>query len=213
MAEPCTGRVRTRVKICGVTTPGDARLAVNAGADAIGLNFHPPSRRAVDPQGAAAIVASLPPFVTTVGVFVDPQPALVSAVLDAVRLDCLQFHGAESAAFCRQFGVPYTKAAGVGGDFDFEAFAGRYADARALLLDAFDVERRGGTGRTFDWSRWPRCDRPLILAGGLNPDNVGAAITATRPYAVDVASGVEGTVQGRKDARLLARFLAAAANV
>ena len=203
---------RVRIKICGVTTPGDARLAANAGADAIGLNFHPPSPRTVNPKVAAQLAAALPPFVAAVGLFVDPQPDFVVAVLREVRLDCLQFHGDEPADLCRSFGIPYVKATGVGEGFEFGAFACRYADARALLLDAPDPVRKGGTGRSFDWSAWPRSERPLILAGGLTPGNVASAIAATRPYAVDVASGVEGATKGRKDTERVRQFIEAVAN-
>ena len=189
----------------------NARIA-GAGADAIGLNFHPRSSRAVAPKVAAQVAAALPPFVAAVGLFVDPQPDFVAAVLREVRLDCLQFHGDEPAELCRSFGIPYVKAAGVGEGFEFDAFASCYADARALLLDASDPVRKGGTGRTFDWSAWPRSGRPLILAGGLTPGNVASAIAATRPYAVDVASGVEGAIKGRKDATRVTQFVEAVAN-
>lgn len=183
-------------------------MAAAAGADAVGLNFHPPSPRAVDPAQAAAIVSALPPFVSAVGVFVDPRPELVAAVLDVVPLASVQFHGTEPAAFCRSFGVPYIKAAAVGEDFRFPALSASYPDAEALLLDAWAPDRRGGTGTTFDWALWPRTDRPLILAGGLCADNVAAAIAATRPYAVDVASGVEGARPPRKVRRKVERFMA-----
>ena len=198
---------RTRVKICGVTTPGDARTAADAGADAVGINFHPPSPRAVGPLMAAEIAAALPPFVAAVGVFVDPDADRVRRVLDRVRLDGLQFSGDESAEFCRAFGLPYIKMAGMAADLDFAAFEARYPDAQAILLDTHDDQLAGGTGRIFDWTVWPASDRRLILAGGLGPDNVAAAIAATRPYAVDVASGVEGDVKGRKDAALVRRFV------
>ena len=215
MSEPTSRQhsTRVRVKICGITSPDDARLAANAGADAVGLNFHPPSPRAVDVQKAAAIARALPPFVAKVAVLVDPPAAQVAALMDAVPVDYLQFHGNESAAFCRSFGQPYIKATGVTASFDFAAFAREYADAEALLLDTFDPVRKGGTGQAFDWAAWPTAsDRALILAGGLNPDNVAAAVAATRPFAVDVASGVEGPVPGRKDAARVARFVAAVAN-
>lgn len=202
---------RVRVKICGVTTPEDALLAAAVGADAIGLNFHPPSPRAIDLAMATAIARALPPFITKVGVFVDPDARRVKAALAAAPLDCLQFHGDEAAEFCNSFGLPYIKAAGVGAGFDFDALRRRHPQASAFLLDAFDRERIGGTGRAFDWRAWPRSDCPLVLAGGLDADNVAAAIAATRPYAVDVASGVEGAAKGRKDARRMARFMAAAA--
>ena len=198
---------RTRVKICGVTTPTDARLAAEAGADAVGINFHPPSPRSVGPLMAAEIAAALPPFVAAVGVFVDPDADRVRRILDRVRLDSLQFSGDESPQFCRAFGLPYVKVAGMAPDFDFAAFEARYADAQAFLLDTHDDNLAGGTGRPFDWSTWPDSDRHLILAGGLGPDNVAAAISATHPYAVDVASGVEGGVKGRKDAALVRRFV------
>ena len=212
MAARDPGRSRVRVKVCGVTTPEDARMAAFAGADALGLNFHPASPRALRPTAAARIVAALPPFVQAVGLFVDPAPDQVEAALAETRLDCLQFHGDEPPALCRRFGLPYVKAVGVSAALDFDAFAARYADAHGLLLDASDGARHGGTGRTFDWSLWPRSERPLILAGGLTPDNVAAAVTATRPYAVDVASGVEGEAAGRKDPARLARFLRAVAD-
>lgn len=199
------------MKVCGVTAPDDARLAVAMGADAVGLNFVATSARAVAPARAAEIAGALPPFTTTVGVFADATAAAVCEVLGSVRLDCLQFHGDESPAFCRGFGVPYIKSAGMRRGFDFAAFSERFADAQALLLDAYAPVAKGGTGTTFDWSLWPTAKRPLILAGGLTPDNVGAAIAATRPFAVDVASGVEGPRKGRKDARRLELFMEAVA--
>ena len=198
---------RTRVKICGVTTPTDARLAADAGADAVGINFHPPSPRSVGPLMAAEIAAALPPFVAAIGVFVDPDADRIRRILDRVRLDGLQFSGDESGEFCRTFGLPYIKAAGMAPDFDFAEFEDRYPDAQAFLLDNHDDQLAGGTGRPFDWSTWPNSDRRLILAGGLGPDNVAAAIAAAHPYAVDVASGVEGNVRGRKDAALVRRFV------
>ena len=201
---------RVRIKICGVTAAEDARLAVAAGADAVGLNFHSRSPRFLTPTGAAAVVRALPPFVAPVAVFVDPQPELVTAVLAALPGVVLQFHGDESAAFCRGFGAPYIKAARVRPDFRFGVFSRRFPDAAALLLDAWTATAAGGTGTTFDWRLWPRSRRPLILAGGLRPDNVAAAIAATRPYAVDVASGVEGGARGRKARAKVERFVAEA---
>lgn len=185
-------------------------MAAAAGADAVGLNFHPPSPRSLDPAAAAAVVSMLPPFVQAVGVFVDPKPEWVAAVLRQVPLGALQFHGDEPAAFCRSFGLPYIKAVAVDPDLCFRALSANYPDAKSLLLDAPSAHRRGGTGKTFDWRRWPRTSRPLILAGGLRPDNVATAIAATRPYAVDVASGVEGSVPGRKVRAKVERFVAEA---
>ena len=205
-------RTRVRVKVCGITTPADASLAADAGVDAVGINFFAGSPRAVSTDQAAAICAVLPPEVAVVGVFVDPSEASVREALGTARLDVLQFHGNEAAAFCGQFGVPYVKAAGVGPGFDFDTWQRSYAEARALMLDASVRGRSGGTGVPFDWTLWPRSDRLLVLAGGLNPDNVAAAIRRTRPFAVDVASGVEGTTKGRKDPARLRGFLAAVAD-
>ena len=205
-------RTRVRVKVCGITTPADAALAADAGVHAIGLNFYPRSPRAVSTDQAAAICGGLPEDITVVGVFVDPTEATVREALGAARLDILQFHGQEPAAFCRQFGTPYVKAVGVAPGFDFESWQRSYADARALMLDASVQGRSGGTGVPFDWTLWPRSDRLLVLAGGLTPDNVAAAIRRTRPFAVDVASGVEGATKGRKDPTRLRGFLAAVAD-
>ena len=204
---------RVRIKVCGVTTPADAVAAVDAGADAIGLNFHAPSPRAVSFEQAAAVRRALPPFVAAVGVFVDPGEELVRGAVHEARLDVLQFHGNESAAFCRQFGLPYVKAVGVDAGFCFDAWQERYPEAAALMLDGSHGGRSGGTGVAFDWRAWPRSERRLILAGGLDPANVAAAIRATRPFAVDVASGVEGAVKGRKDADLMDDFCRAVASV
>ncbi len=173
---------RTRVKICGITRIDDALAAANAGADAIGLVFWPGTPRSVEFEQARAIAAALPAFVTVVGLFVDPQPAEVRAALDAVPLDVLQFHGDEPQALCASFGRPYIKAVPVRPGVDLLQYASRYRDARSLLFDAFVAGRdAGGTGRTFDWKALAtRLDaglaRPLILSGGLEPHNVGAAI-------------------------------------
>lgn len=198
-----------RIKICGITRPEDAVVAARAGADAIGLVFHEPSSRAVDARAAAAICAALPPFVTRVGLFVDAPPARIDAVLAEVPLDVLQFHGAETPETCRRHGRPYLRALRVGApgwDRDLEA----WRDAQALLLDAWVPDCPGGTGRTFDWDRIPGgLPRPLVLAGGLTPDNVGGAVGRARPAAVDVSGGVE-SAPGRKDPSLVRRFIHAA---
>ncbi len=207
---------RTRVKICGITRMEDGVAAAQSGADAIGLVFWPGSPRAVAPGQARAIAAALPPFVTIVGLFVDPTPDHVRATLAALPLDLLQFHGAESPEFCRAFGRPYVKAVPVGGNAartDLLEYAARYPDARGLLFDAPPSDGQpGGTGRTFDWDALPlELSRPLVLSGGLTAANVGGAIRRLRPWAVDVSSGVEvvgpdGTpVRGSKDpARIIA---------
>lgn len=191
--------MRTRVKICGITRPQDGLDAARAGADAIGLVFYPPSPRSVDIDPAQVIVAALPAFVTVVGLFVDPEPAWVARVLHGVPLDLLQFHGTESPAYCRQFGRPYIKAVAMSAAVDLADQAALYHDARGLLLDTYDPRLPGGTGRSFDWSRVPAdLGLPLVLAGGLNPDNVADAIRVTRPWAVDVSGGVE-RAKGIKD--------------
>lgn len=199
--------MRTRVKICGITRPGDAAEAARLGVDAIGLVFHPHSPRAVDPDAAAAIVRGIPPFVAAVGLFVDAPAEAVRAVLAIVPLDLLQFHGREPAEYCRAFGRRYVKALAVSAGSDPAAQAARYPDAAAWLFDTAVDGRSGGTGRTFDWGHLPQgLERPVILAGGLDPDNVAAAVRAVRPYAVDVSSGVEAA-KGIKDPARMAAFM------
>jgi phosphoribosylanthranilate isomerase len=191
--------MRTRVKICGITRIEDGIAAAQAGADAIGLVFWPGSPRCVEREQARAIVAALPAFVTTVGLFVDPKPEDVSAALADVPLDLLQFHGDESPAWCASFGRPYIKAVPVRPEVDLLQYAARYPAALGLLFDAYHPGGMpGGKGITFDWASLPQpltdpMSRRLILSGGLNPQNVAAAIRALRPWAVDVSSGVEAT--------------------
>jgi len=188
---------RTRVKICGITRIADAHAAVDAGADAIGLVFWPGTPRVVGVDQAQAIVATLPPYINVVGLFVDPDPAAVRSVLAAVPIDVLQFHGSEPAALCRAFGRRYVKAVSVTDDVDLLESVSPYDDAAGLLFDAFsEGDLPGGTGRMFDWGRLTadvrsRLPCPLILSGGLTAGNVGRAIRDVMPWAVDVSSGVE----------------------
>lgn len=197
----------TRVKICGITRVQDALDAVRLGADAIGLVFYPDSPRAVSPGQAAAIVAALPPFVTAVGLFVNAQPGAVRDILAQVPLDLLQFHGDETPEFCVQFGRPYLKALRVRAGVDLLQCAQDFHGARGLLLDAYVEGMRGGTGATFDWTLIPESlPLPVVLSGGLDAGNVGAAIRAVRPWAVDVSSGVE-SAKGIKDAERIASFM------
>ena len=197
----------TVVKICGVTRVEDALVAARAGAHAIGLIFSPKSPRQVADSVAAEVVRALPPFVTPVALFVDPQAAEVERVLVKVRPQLLQFHGDESADFCASFGVPYIKVARVRPGVDLLQYARQYSAAKGLLLDAFVEGNHGGTGSAFDWALIPReFPLPLILAGGLNPDNVGEAVRRVRPWAVDVSSGVEAA-KGIKDAAKVAAFI------
>lgn len=199
--------MRTRVKICGITRVEDALAAAAAGCDAIGLVFYARSPRHVTPQRAAEIVAALPPFITVAGLFVDAPAAEVLAVTAQVRLDLLQFHGEESPDYCRQFAVPYMKAVRVKAGTNLLQYATAYADAKALLLDAYIEGVPGGTGLTFDWRLIPTdLPKPVILAGGLNADNVAEAVRQVRPYAVDVSGGVEQE-KGIKDAARMAAFM------
>ena len=191
-----------RVKICGITRPDDGRHAARAGADAIGLVFYPPSPRYVSPRQAADIVAALPPFVTTVGLFVDAPPEQIAALLEQVPLDMLQFHGDESPEYCAAFQRPWIKALRMRDGVDPRAEAERYgaAGARGLLVDSYVPGVPGGTGERFDWDRLPADPSlPLVLAGGLDPANVAEAVRRVRPWAVDVSGGVEVLgVDGRR---------------
>jgi phosphoribosylanthranilate isomerase len=197
----------TAVKICGITRAQDARAAVRFGAHALGFVFYAGSPRNIGAERAAELVKELPPFVTTVGLFVNPAASEVKSVLKRVRLDLLQFHGDEPPDFCTQFSTPYIKALRVKAGVDLLQYAQRYATARGLLLDAFIEGTHGGTGAVFDWTLIPRdLPLPVILSGGLNPANVAAAIRAVAPCAVDVSSGVEAS-PGIKDPQKIAAFM------
>ncbi|MBI5862403.1 MAG: phosphoribosylanthranilate isomerase [Rhodocyclales bacterium] len=215
---------RTRIKICGITRETDRDAAIDAGADALGFVFYPSSPRHVTLLRARELVSGMPAFVSRVGLFVNAAAEEVAAVLDAVPLDLLQFHGDEDAAYCRQFGRPWIKAARVRAGFDLLEYAARFAGAGAdaegasgLLLDTW-VEGYGGSGKRFDWSLIPPAlPLPVILSGGLDPANVAAAVRDVRPWAVDVSSGVEaegaeGPQKGIKDAEKIIRFIAGVRN-
>jgi phosphoribosylanthranilate isomerase len=196
-----------RSKICGITRVEDALAAAHAGADAIGLVFYPKSPRAVSVQQAREIVAALPPFVTTVGLFVNASRCEINEILDAVPLDVLQFHGDETPADCEGFHRPWYKALRVGDGEDIAAQVARYANASGILLDTFVAGVPGGTGERFDWSLIPPAlGKPLILAGGLTVENVQQAIAQVRPYAVDVSGGVEAS-KGIKDVAKVLAFV------
>ena len=199
-----------RVKICGITRVEDALAAAAAGADAIGLVFYANSPRAVGIEQAQAIIAALPPFVTTVGLFVDIQRDELRRILASVPLDLLQVHGDESVEQCEGFGRPYIKALRVKAGDDIIAEVSRYPGASGILLDTYVEGVPGGTGKAFDWSLVPeKLSKPVILAGGLRPDNVAEAVRQVRPYAVDVSGGVEAG-KGIKDAERVAAFIRAA---
>jgi len=199
--------MNTRVKICGITRVEDMVVCARAGADAIGLVFYPSSPRCVDIGRAQAIIRRLPPFVTRVGLFVDPAVETVETAQAALHFDLLQFHGDEPAEFCNRFGIPYLKAVRVQPGLDLVQYAARYRHAQGLLLDAFVAGAPGGTGQTFDWALIPPdLPLPVVLSGGLTPDNVGEAIETVKPWAVDVSSGVEAA-KGIKDAAKIAAFM------
>jgi phosphoribosylanthranilate isomerase len=197
----------TAVKICGITRPEDALAAARAGAHAIGLVFYEPSPRYVTPSRAADIIRALPPFITTVALFVDAGAEEVRSTLARAPAALLQFHGSETPQFCRQFDRPYVKAVRMSAGVDLLQYARDYHDAKALLLDNFVEGLHGGSGVAFDWSLIPReLPLPVILSGGLTPENVMEAVRRVRPSAVDVSSGVE-SARGIKDAAKMAAFI------
>jgi phosphoribosylanthranilate isomerase len=200
--------VSTKIKICGITRAEDADAVVQAGADALGLNFAPISQRRVGVEIARDISAQVSGSLQRVGLFVNASHADVDAVLAQVELDVLQFHGDETGVYCEAFGIPYMKAIRMREPLDLPALEHEYGNACCLLLDAFVPGQAGGTGTRFDLSLWPKgAAMPLLLAGGLEPDNVAEAITAVRPFGVDVSGGVEGNVKGIKDPTRIRRFI------
>ena len=199
-----------RSKICGITRIEDALAAVEAGADAIGFVFYAKSPRAVSVQQARAIIKALPPFVTTVGLFVNASRCELGEILDAVPLDLLQFHGDEVVEDCEGWHRPYIKALRVRAGDDIAAAVDAYPSASGVLLDTYVEGVPGGTGEAFDWSLIPQgLSKPLILAGGLTPENVADAVARVKPYAVDVSGGVEAS-KGIKDHAKIRAFINAA---
>ncbi|MEO7326469.1 MAG: phosphoribosylanthranilate isomerase [Dokdonella sp.] len=200
---------RTRVKFCGITRAEDARLAAALGVDAIGLVFTRKSQRFVGVSQARAIRRALPLLVTAVALFMDDEPSWIEEVIAVVQPDILQFHGNESAGFAASFARPYFKAIPMGSVTNVIAYAAQHPDASGVLLDSHAGGAMGGSGEAFEWSRVPRnIGRPVVLAGGLDPDNVARAIAAVRPYAVDVSSGIE-SAPGIKHAAKMRRFVEA----
>lgn len=204
--------MRTRAKICGITRVEDVHAVVNAGADAIGFVFYPPSPRAVTAEQAAQLVQAIAPYVQVVGLFVNHSANEIQDILQTVHLDIVQFHGDETPEQCQtiaqQVGRRWYKAIQVKPDLDVVTEIQRYQDAgaSAVLLDAWHPDLKGGTGHSFDWDTFPKLNIPLILAGGLNPDNIEQAILTTQAYAVDVSGGVE-SAKGIKDQQLIERFM------
>jgi phosphoribosylanthranilate isomerase len=197
----------TAVKICGITRVEDALAAASAGASFVGLMFYAPSPRCVTTARALEIIRALPPFITAVGVFVDPREEEVRATLAEVPVKVLQFSGSESPDLCRRFGLPYIKAVHMKGGVDLLQYARAYHDAKALLLDTFVEGLHGGSGVPFDWDLIPRgLPLPVMLSGGLTVANVTDAVRRARPDAVDVSSGVE-SAKGVKDASKIAAFI------
>jgi len=197
---------RTRIKICGLTDMDDAALVAQCGADSIGLVFHKNSPRFIDLQNAVDIRRQLPAFVTLTALFMDEDKSWVEQVIDIVKPDCLQFHGSESPETCEQWQRPYIKAIPMGSVGDASAYAKQYGQAQGFLMDSNAAGRQGGSGDTFDWSKIPSTFQyPLILAGGLTPQNVAEAVAQVQPWAVDVSSGVELS-RGVKDTLLIKEF-------
>lgn len=215
---------RTRIKICGLTRLEDVQAAVRLGVDALGFVFFEPSSRHLEAGIASDLVDQVPAFVTRTALFMNAQPTYVDAILSKVSVDLLQFHGQESGVFCRAFGRPYIKAVPMGAlladapadavlQDRLAAYFDEFFDARGFLLDSNALGQAGGSGEAFDWSQvGVLSGRPIVLAGGLRPDNVAAAITAMRPFAVDVSSGVE-SAPGCKDLGLMRALVAAVSSV
>ena len=204
--------MNTRVKICGITRVEDALAAARLGAHALGLVFYAGSPRAVTPEQARAIIEALPPFVVPVGLFVNADARVVRETLAVAPVQLLQFHGDEAPEFCAGFGLPYLRAVRVRAGSDLLQYAHEFRAARGLLLDAWVDGVRGGTGATFDWSLIPGdLPMPVVLSGGLDPDNVEQAVRRVRPWAVDVSSGVEAA-KGIKDVRKMEAFMTGVRN-
>ena len=198
---------RTRVKICGLTRQQDVQAAVALGADAIGLVFHEPSSRHVSIELGRELRQMVPPFVTVVALLLDEDPAHIEQVIDQVKPDCLQFHGTETPGFCERYALPYIKSVPMGSDIEPTDYASEFTLAQGFLLDSNAAGRKGGSGDTFDWSKIPvSFGFPLVLAGGLGPENVAEAIAAVKPWGVDVSSGVEIS-PGIKSDDLMQQFI------
>ncbi len=199
--------MRTRTKICGITRLEDAKASVRAGCDALGFVFYKESPRYIALDAFKVIVKELPPFVTKTGLFVNADPAEIEEAIQSGLVNVLQFHGDETPDFCRQFNFPYIKAVAVSSSVDLIQYAKDFHDAEALLLDAYHEHLKGGTGQTFDWNLIPQSlSKPIVLAGGLNVDNVKEAIKKVKPYAVDVSGGVEES-KGIKNSLKIQAFI------
>ncbi len=201
----------TRVKFCGLTHEEDTARAVKLGVDALGFVFYAPSSRSVAPDHAAMLTSSVPAFVTRVGLFVNEQPAIIQNIFERTRLNLIQYHGDETPEFCDAVGLPFIKAFRVRPGIDIQTEMERYPNASGFLLDAYVKGQPGGTGERFDWGMIPQSNAPIILAGGLSPNNAKDAIEQVAPWALDVSGGIE-TKPGRKDPDKMARFMNACRN-
>jgi phosphoribosylanthranilate isomerase len=201
----------TRVKFCGFTHQDDVAQAVALGADALGFVFYGPSSRYVSPEHAQTLTRSVPAFVTRVGLFVNEEAETVQRIFEIARLNLIQYHGEESPEFCDAIGLPYIKAFRVRKGMDLRTEMNRYPNASGFLLDAYVKGQPGGTGERFDWELIPQSHAPIVLAGGLTPDNAKDAIDQVAPWALDVSGGIE-TKPGRKDPDKMARFMNACRN-
>ncbi len=198
---------KTRIKICGFTNAADARFAADLGVDSLGLVFYPPSSRNVSVEQARAIVTGLPPFVTLTALFLNAEADVIDEVLAKLPISLLQFHGTESPEFCESFNRPYIKSVSMKSTGNVQSYCRQYEMARGFLLDSNAAGAAGGSGKAFDWSLVPgELAAPLVLAGGLEVDNVANAVKQVRPAAVDVSSGVESQ-KGKKDHNLMRRFI------
>ena len=200
-----------RVKFCGLTHEEDIARAVKLGVDALGFVFYAPSSRSVAPDHAAMLTSSVPAFVTRVGLFVNEQPAIIQNIFERTRLNLIQYHGDETPEFCDAVGLPFIKAFRVRPGIDIQTEMERYPNASGFLLDAYVKGQPGGTGERFDWGMIPQSNAPIILAGGLSPDNAKDAIEQVAPWALDVSGGIE-TKPGRKDPDKMMRFMNACRN-
>lgn len=201
----------TRVKFCGLRHKDDIAEAVALGVDALGFVFYEPSSRCVAPEDAATLTRSIPAFLTRVGLFVNENAETIKRIFEIAQLNLIQYHGEESPEFCDSVGLPYIKAFRVQQDMDIRGAMDRYPNASGFLLDAYVKGQPGGTGERFDWGLIPRSYAPIILAGGLTPDNAKDAIEQVAPWALDVSGGIESK-PGRKDPDKMARFMDACRN-
>ena len=202
----------TKVKFCGITNLQDAISAAELGADALGFVFYPKSPRFISPKNAKEIIKKLPPFISMVGLFVNQSKSEVEEVIKDCPLNLLQFHGDENESFCKQYNLPYIKAISMKSDVDLLKCIQEYNSAKALLLDTFSKVARGGSGEVFDWKMIPpNTLKPIIVAGGLTPDNVQTLLEVISPYGVDVSSGIEIN-KGLKDYKLMKKFILGVTN-